>query len=80
MLSYLGPMCSSVGLVLAGFHKDGSDHVVAWQHVEPPQELQKLIFPWVEAEEAKVAAVSFYMLLVAGLHVMGGYVRLMLMA
>ena len=63
LITYLGSIYADVGLVLAGHAKGQRAHVLPRACADPPQELQRQIFPFVEAEEHKVLAVS---ILIAG--------------
>lgn len=64
-MSYLSSICSDVGLVLAGFSKDATCHVLPRGCIDIEKEfpaLMKLaeqnIWPWLEKEEEKVREVS----------------------
>jgi hypothetical protein len=64
-MSYLSSICSDVGLLLAGFAKDATCHVLPRGCLDIEKEfpaLMKLakqhIWPWVEEEEGKVLEVS----------------------
>jgi hypothetical protein len=64
-MSYLSSICSDVGLVLAGFSKDVTCHVLPRGCLDIEKEFpafvklaKQHIWPWLEEEEEKVLEVS----------------------
>lgn len=55
---YLGSVTSSVGLVLAGFANNPQLHVQPRGCLEPPQNLQRKIFPWLDSKLQEVDQVK----------------------